>query len=180
MSKIYQKYNEVTNKKRKFVVKEKFGNSSKGLMIISNLKRKHFNRKNIVQDFIKGQEFHLDILNDFDGNFISCCSKKKISMRDGETEKAEIISNPQLTNYAKKISKIFKHVGNLDCDLIIKKNKRIYFLDFNPRFGGGYPFTHMAGLNYLNILIKKFPKNLILKKPQFLKYAKGISINILK
>ena len=178
--KIYQKYNEVTNKKRKFVVKEKFGNSSKGLMIISNLKRKHFNRKNIVQDFIKGQEFHLDILNDFDGNFISCCSKKKISMRDGETEKAEIISNPQLTNYAKKISKIFKHVGNLDCDLIIKKNKRIYFLDFNPRFGGGYPFTHMAGLNYLNILIKKFPKNLILKKPQFLKYAKGISINILK
>ena len=55
--KIYQKYNEVTNKKRKFVVKEKFGNSSKGLMIISNLKRKHFNRKNIVQDFIKGQEF---------------------------------------------------------------------------------------------------------------------------
>ena len=100
-------------------------------------------------------------------------------MRDGETEKAEIVLNKQIINYAKKISKVFKHIGNLDCDLIIKKNKKIYFLDFNPRFGGGYPFTHLSGLNYLYMLIKKFPKNLKINKPKLSKYTKGISINTL-
>ncbi len=177
--KIYQKFEEVINKKKKFVIKEKFGHSSKGLKVISNIKRKHFRKNYIVQDFINGQEFHLDILNDFTGKFISCCPKKKIAMRDGETEKAEIVLNKQIINYAKKISKVFKHIGNLDCDLIIKKNKKIYFLDFNPRFGGGYPFTHLSGLNYLYMLIKKFPKNLKINKPKLSKYTKGISINTL-
>ena len=35
---------------------------------------------------------NLDILNDFDGRFVSYCLKKKIEMRSGETDKAITVS----------------------------------------------------------------------------------------
>ncbi len=140
---------------------------------------KEIKKEYIYQKFIYGQEYGLDILNDFKGRFVSYCLKKKIEMRSGETDKAYTKNNKKILNISKKISKNLKHIGNLDCDLIIDKNDNIYFIDFNCRFGGGYPFTHAAGLNYLEFLIneklKKKNINLPLKyKEKFI--AKGIQI----
>lgn len=175
--KIFKKISQINKVKKKFVIKKKFGHSSQGFKIVNTLKKINFNKKNIIQDYIDGDEYHLDILNNFNGKFISCCAKKKISMRDGETEKAQIIHDQRFIKYAKLISKTFNHIGNLDCDLIVNRKKNIYFIDFNPRFGGGYPFTHYSGLNYLYLIVKNFPKNFKIKKPKLLKFAKGISIN---
>ena len=83
---------------------------------------------------------------------------------------------------AKKISKKFRHIGNLDCDAIINKKGDIFFIDFNPRFGGGYPFTHVAGLNFIKliicILLKK--KMTIPTKPKLIKASKGLAISVCK
>lgn len=136
-------------------------------------------KKFIYQKFISGQEYGLDILNDFNGRFISYCLKKKIEMRSGETDKAFTINNEQILKLSKKISKNLKHIGNLDCDLIISKNKSIFVIDFNCRFGGGYPFTHAIGLNFLEYLINDKLNEKNIKLPQ--KYeekfiAKGIKV----
>ena len=40
-------------------------------------------------------------------------------MRAGETDKAIIIHDNSLDDFAKKLSSISKHVGNLDCDIIV-------------------------------------------------------------
>ena len=61
---------------------------------------------------------------------------KKISMRSGETDKAEVIYDRRFNELAQKISAVFKHIGNLDVDFIIDNFNDIYFIDFNPRFGG--------------------------------------------
>ena len=58
----------------------------------------------------------------------------------------------EILSQAKKISKAFHHIGNLDVDFIEEKNGNIYFIDFNPRFGRLSPFTHLSGCNYLKIL----------------------------
>ena len=131
-----------------------------------------------LQEYINGIEYGIDILNDFEGNYVTSCIKKKIKMRGGETDKARVIINPSLTKIAKNISKSLKHIGNLDCDILENVNGKFFCIDFNPRFGGGYPWTHLSGLNYIKILIDLFNKKNIssLPKPKTITAMKGISI----
>ena len=42
---------------------------------------------------------------------------------------------------------------HLDMDLFVEKNE-IYLLEMNARFGGGYPFSHLAGVNLPKAIIK--------------------------
>jgi carbamoyl-phosphate synthase large subunit len=44
------------------------------------------------------------------------------------------------------------HIGLLDCDAFITKHG-CYVIDINPRIGGGYPFSHIAGANLPAALI---------------------------
>ena len=55
----------------------------------------------------------------------------------------------------------------------------IFIIDINPRFGGGYPFTHLSGHNYLKAIIAMYLGNdYELKKiGKNIKASKGIKIN---
>lgn len=107
----------------------------------------------IIQEMIKGQEYGLEILNDLNGDFVTCVAKKKIAMRSGETDVAEIVDNTSFLNIARNISTNLKHVANLDVDCFVTEDGQIYVLEMNCRFGGQYPFSHNAGVN--------FPKQII-------------------
>jgi len=176
--------NNDTTKTLPLIKKNIFGSGSSGFKIIKNeddLKKLNMNT-NFLQKFIKGKEYGVDILNDLKGNFISLCIKKKLSMRSGETDKAEIIYDNKITYFCKKISKVIGHYGNLDCDIIKDKNGRLFCVDLNPRFGGGYPATHLAGMNYLrvifDILLKK--KYFLPIKPKKIRVLKGVSVHVIK
>ena len=58
-----------------------------------------------------------------------------------------------LKNIGEKLGKFTKHIANLDVDLFANENG-IYILEMNARFGGGYPFSHMAGVNLPEAIIK--------------------------
>lgn len=107
----------------------------------------------IIQEMIKGQEYGLDIINDLDGNYKSTIVRKKYAMRSGETDCAEIINNKNMKKLGQKLSKVTKHIANLDIDLF-EYNDRIYILEMNARFSGGYPFSHIAGVNLPLAIVK--------------------------
>ncbi|MDE5632118.1 MAG: ATP-grasp domain-containing protein, partial [Muribaculaceae bacterium] len=46
-----------------------------------------------------------------------------------------------------------RHIGNLDVD-IFEKDGIYYVLELNPRFGGGFPFSYEAGVNYPKAIIE--------------------------
>ncbi len=108
----------------------------------------------LIQEFIEGQEYGMDILNDLNAQYKTTIVKKKLAMRSGETDYAEIVESPELVEVAKCIALKLKHIGNLDIDVLMSKSKVPYIIDMNPRFGGGYPFTHESGNNYVRYLIK--------------------------
>ena len=69
-------------------------------------------------------------------------------MRSGETDRSKIIIDKKLSKFAEKLISIFRPYGNIDCDVIRNKSGQIFLIDVNPRFGGGYPATHLSGKNF--------------------------------
>lgn len=106
----------------------------------------------IAQEKISGTEYGLDIVNDLAGRYVTTFVKRKMAMRAGETDKAVTVSHPALEAVGRRIGEALGHIGNLDCDVFVD-GERYWVLELNPRFGGGYPFTHRAGANLPAALI---------------------------
>lgn len=100
----------------------------------------------IIQGRCPGQEYGLDIINDLEGNHQVTVVKKKLAMRSGETDKAVTVKNEQLEKLGADIAAIMRHPANMDMD-VFWDGEKAYILEFNPRFGGGYPFSHAAGID---------------------------------
>lgn len=107
----------------------------------------------LIQEALPGCEYGLDILNDMDGNARSVYVKKKLAMRAGETDKSRLVDEPVLTELGMKIGKLLGHIGNLDCD-VFYDGRVANVLELNPRFGGGYPFSHACGANYPSAILE--------------------------
>src|SRR5690606_11671558 len=106
----------------------------------------------IIQEKIVGEEWGLDVFNDFDGNYLACVPKRKVAMRAGETDIAEVSTNEELVSFGSLISSITTHVANMDVDFFIKDGVK-YILEFNCRFGGQYPFSHIAGVDFPRAIV---------------------------
>ena len=101
----------------------------------------------VVQEFVEGVEFDLYVLNDFAGNYITTFVIRKNAMRSGETDSAGTTSSPELRALGKKLSDCLGHTGVMDVDLFRTGQGKYVVVDLNPRFGGGYPFIHVAGVD---------------------------------
>lgn len=107
----------------------------------------------LIQEKLVGQEYGLDIINNLNGEYQNTVVKKKNAMRSGETDCAETINSPTLKDLGEKISNRLKHIANLDVDVFLKGDTP-YILEMNARFGGGYPFSHIAGINLPLAIVK--------------------------
>lgn len=157
------------------IIKPRWGMGSIGIMVIENMNElnilyaklqkkifktylKYESQMNpdqciIFQEKIDAQEYGLDILNDLNGDFVTVIAKKKIAMRAGETDIAEIVDSKIFWNIGKTLSTHLRHIGNLDVDCFMNEAGEIFVLELNCRFGGQYPFSHLSGVN--------FPKQII-------------------
>jgi len=106
----------------------------------------------IIQEKLQGDEFGIDVFNDLNGNFLTCIPKRKIAMRAGETDVAIILENEELYKLGNRISRSLKHIANMDVDCFLV-NGIYYVLEMNCRFGGQYPFCHLAGANFPKAVI---------------------------
>jgi carbamoyl-phosphate synthase large subunit len=163
------------------VIKKKtIGSGSRDQVIIKYKKYIPFydSKSFFFQKYLNYQEYGADILNDLNGNYIHSSFKKKLLMRAGDTDRAEIIKKKIFEIFAKKISLKLRHIGLIDIDFLFN-GKQIFILDINPRIGGGYPFTHEYGYNYLDVIlsiIKSGNKNFKFNIKNQKIFSKGINI----
>lgn len=121
--------------------------------ILAEASSEDINQSILIQEMLPGTEYGMDVLNDFEGNYVGTFVRQKMSMRSGETDKACSVIDDRFEEVGRKIGENLKHIGNLDCD-VFEFEGNIYVLELNPRFGGGYPFSHEAGVNTAAIYIE--------------------------
>ncbi|MDY3846668.1 MAG: ATP-grasp domain-containing protein [Eubacteriales bacterium] len=124
--------------------------------------------KVIYQECLRGQEYGADIINDLNGKNRNVIVRKKLAMRSGETDIAELVEEPIIHKELEKLGNITGHIANMDCDVFLIDGVP-YILEMNARFGGGYPFSHMGGCNLPKAIVewvkgKKVNKDLISSK----------------
>lgn len=107
----------------------------------------------LIQEKLQGQEYGLDVINDLNGQYVTTIPKMKYAMRSGETDCAVTVADPGLKELGQKLSEKLHHIANLDTDVFAVGDK-YYVLEMNARFGGGYPFSHMAGVDLPMAIVK--------------------------
>ena len=100
----------------------------------------------IIQEFIDGEEYTVDVFVDFEHNPVSIVPRKRIATRSGEVLKGITVKNRRLINEIRLMVEKLKPVGHITIQCIFHDDK-FKFIEINPRFGGGAPISIKAGAN---------------------------------
>ncbi|MCR6097703.1 ATP-grasp domain-containing protein [Salipaludibacillus agaradhaerens] len=98
----------------------------------------------IIQEVVEGEKFSVDIFNDLNGHFVTSFIRKQLEMRGGDVDRCVTVNNPELLGIAERLGKNLGHAGYINTD-VYYDGSHYYVIDINPRFGGGYAFSHRAG-----------------------------------
>ena len=114
------------------------------------------NKNYIFQEFIDGVEYTCDVFLDKNGEVISIVPRERIEVRAGEVNKARTYKDNKILEEIKKLVPYLKGgYGTLTIQLF-KTKQGIYFIEINPRFGGGYPLSYLAGADFAKYLIDDY------------------------
>lgn len=98
----------------------------------------------LVQAFVAGDEYSLDIVCDLSGRYAGTLAKRKLGLRAGDTDSAVTVSDPALSDLGRALARDLGPVGVVDCDVFLAAEGPTV-LELNPRFGNAYPFAQVAG-----------------------------------
>ncbi len=113
----------------------------------------------IVQPFVKGREYTIDVFCDWYGNPVSIVPRERLQVRAGEVLKTQICMDTSMIEEAKMISKAFKPCGPMTVQLIRDEAGIDWFIEINPRFGGGAPLSMKAGARSAEAILKLLDGN---------------------
>lgn len=109
----------------------------------------------IIQPFVSGREFTIDIFCDFGGNPIYITPRERVQVRAGEVLKTMICMDETMIEEAKRLCKAFMPCGPMTVQLIQDKNTgENYYIEINPRYGGGAPLSMKSGARSAEALLK--------------------------
>lgn len=140
-------------------IKPKDGSSSKSAYKVKNKEELDVYAKKVpgyvVQNFIEGTEYTVDVCCDFDGNPILITPRIRLAVRSGEVLKTKICQDDGIISEIKKIIADFKPCGQITVQLIKEKNTgKNFYIEINPRFGGGAPLSMYAGADSAEVIIR--------------------------
>lgn len=135
-----------------WVVKDRWGSASSGLAFVKAESVVHHVRQLtrgtwVAQPLTDGVEYNVDLFRDNTGSIVGSSTKRKWAMRAGETDSATVLKTPpwEVVDAASRAVEHLEVIGNVDVDVILSDNGAPAVIDVNPRFGGGYAFSAVAG-----------------------------------
>lgn len=102
------------------------------------------------------QEYTVDMYYGQDGKVKCIVPRERIKVRAGEINKGRTVKNGIVDYLKERLGYIEGCFGSICIQLFYHpERKDVLGIEINPRFGGGYPLTYMAGCNFPELLIKE-------------------------
>lgn len=138
-------------------IKPKDGSSSINTFKVNNADELDFFRNYIkeplIQEFIEGTEFSVDVFCDFDANPITIVPRVRMATRSGEISKGKITKDKEIIADIKRLLSVLRPIGHITVQCM-KTAKGIKYIEINPRFGGGAPMSIDAGADSCEYLYR--------------------------
>lgn len=180
------------------ILKPVNGMGSRGVYKINNKKEldSHYqNNKNLIlQEFIDADEYTIDVMLDFEGEIISIVPRIREVVVSGEVEKSRTISKDtlvgkKLIDATKKLIGCLKENGKIRGPFTLQafaNEKEMYWIEINPRFGGGVTLSINSGIDYAKHIsqIKDkynkevYIKNMNYKEKRMLRYTQAYYVDL--
>ncbi|MEH1710871.1 ATP-grasp domain-containing protein [Acinetobacter pittii] len=148
-------------------VKPYDGSLSKGIFVAYNegdIKEEHIsNPKLMFMEYIAAEdfdEFTVDCYYSKNSDLKCVVPRQRIFVRAGEVNKGATRKNKIVSEFMNKLKYIKGARGCLTIQVFLSKKQDVILgIEINPRFGGGYPLSYLAGANYSQWVIQEYLLN---------------------
>ncbi|MGC8816161.1 MAG: ATP-grasp domain-containing protein, partial [bacterium] len=136
MPETFTKEEFVFDVKKKYIAKPRKGRGSQKIIIINSLRDLNdINDEYIIQEYISGIEYSVDVLCDMNGNLLNAVPRKRIIIDSGISIVSQTERNFNLIHLCEIICNKLFFRGFINIQFMKFKDD-YYLLDINPRFGG--------------------------------------------
>jgi carbamoyl-phosphate synthase large subunit len=140
------------------VVKPRNGSASSGVRIIESAKELQTvsaNASLILQEFIRGQEFTVNVFIDRRGRCLCVIPHRRMEIRGGEVSKGITVRNETMICLIRNLTEALPGAfGAMNVQCFVTSDNEIRIIEINARFGGGYPLAHRAGATITRWLLE--------------------------
>ena len=107
----------------------------------------------IVQRFLPGEQFSIDVLCDLDGRALNAIPRTMIESKGGESIKGMTIKDWGLIEHGRRVAEALPIWGPANIQCFREQDGTLLLTDVNPRFGGAFPLPLAAGSRYPDLAI---------------------------
>lgn len=106
----------------------------------------------VVQEYLTGPEFTIDVLCDFSGVPLSIVPRERVLVRAGVIDRGRTVNDPALIELAVACTNALPFAGPINIQCRVHNGQPTVF-EINPRFSGGIPLTIEAGADFPAMLL---------------------------
>jgi carbamoyl-phosphate synthase large subunit len=142
-------------------IKPRFGSSSVGTKVIQHPDELQGLPKDvpyIVQSLASGREYTVDVYVDREGRCRCAVPRLRLETRGGEVSKGMSVRVDAVQRLAKQVAETLPGAsGVLNVQMFYEHGtNELQIIEVNPRFGGGYPLSDMAGATMAQWVLEDF------------------------
>jgi carbamoyl-phosphate synthase large subunit len=108
----------------------------------------------MVQRFMDGPEYSVDILCDLEGRCINAIPRTMLESRGGESIKGMTLGDPELIDLGRRVSEALPVRGPATVQVFRDPEVGLGITDVNTRFGGAFPAPMYAGGDYPELICR--------------------------
>lgn len=153
-----------------YILKPRFGSASQSVTRVEDERDLAYHLEKvpdpIVQEFVRGQEFTLDVYVGLQGRPQCVVPRLRWQVRGGEVVKGVVVKDLQIMQAGRRVVEALgesvRGLVTLQCIVTPPEDgpaglaqRRIRFIEINPRFGGGAPLGIAAGADYPGWLLEE-------------------------